>query len=451
MTNKLKIAVVEKNPGLVGRLRKMFADSRVTNVPSIDHVLEGFESEIHDILIITSAAFKAGQISGVELLEVIHAKSPRTQILFMVDRKDIKIAMKALKAGTYQYAKLPIPDEELKLLIETAIEQRPEYEARAQLKPGLKTTKLEQLVGSSAAMQDVYRQVRQAAATDMPVLLTGETGTGKDLTAQAIHNRSNRNEGSYIAVNLGALPTELVASELFGHEKGAFTGAVEQYRGKFELAHEGTVFLDEISTIDEKIQVSLLRLIEQKKFHRLGGRRAITSNARLITATNENLSRAIKQGIFREDLYYRLDVFRIDVPPLRERWGDIPLLIDEFTKRYNQSFNKNIMGIAPECITLLESYDWPGNIRELKNVIQRAVLVCQGDVILPEHLPPRFNPDKSKSGKVSFDIGSTLAEVEREMIVRTLNDTANNRKRTAEILGICRRALYNKMKKYGIA
>ncbi len=355
-----------------------------------------------------------------------------------------------MKAGTYQYTKLPITDEELRLLIETAIEQRPEYEAQAQLKPALKTTKLEQLVGSSAAMQDVYRQVRQAAATDMPVLLTGETGTGKDLTAQAIHNRSNRNEGPYIAVNLGALPTELVASELFGHEKGAFTGAVEQYKGKFELAHSGTVFLDEISTIDEKIQVSLLRLIEQKKFHRLGGRGSITSNARLITATNEDLSDAIKQGIFREDLYYRLDVFRIDVPPLRERWGDIPLLIDEFTKRYNKSFHKNIMGIAPECITLLESYDWPGNVRELKNVIQRAVLVCQGDVILPEYLPPRFNPEKSKSGKVSFDIGTTLAEVEREMIVRTLNETANNRKRTAEILGISRRALYNKMKKYEI-
>jgi len=450
MVHKFKIAVVEKNPGLVGRLRNMFADGRVANVPSIDHVLESFESEIYDILIITSAAFKAGEVSGIELLEVIHAKSPQTQILFMVETKDIKIAMKALKAGTYQYTKLPITDEELRLLIETAIEQRPEYEAQAQLKPALKTTKLEQLVGSSAAMQDVYRQVRQAAATDMPVLLTGETGTGKDLTAQAIHNRSNRNEGPYIAVNLGALPTELVASELFGHEKGAFTGAVEQYKGKFELAHSGTVFLDEISTIDEKIQVSLLRLIEQKKFHRLGGRGSITSNARLITATNEDLSDAIKQGIFREDLYYRLDVFRIDVPPLRERWGDIPLLIDEFTKRYNKSFHKNIMGIAPECITLLESYDWPGNVRELKNVIQRAVLVCQGDVILPEYLPPRFNPEKSKSGKVSFDIGTTLAEVEREMIVRTLNETANNRKRTAEILGISRRALYNKMKKYEI-
>jgi len=269
-------------------------------------------------------------------------------------------------------------------------------------------------------MQDVYRQIRQAAVTDMPILLVGETGTGKDLAAQAIHEKSERKDGPYVAVNLGALPSELVGSELFGHEKGAFTGAIGQRVGKFEEAQDGTVFLDEIATIDAKVQVSLLRLIEQKTFHRLGGKTTIRTNARLITASNQNLTDLVESGRFRKDLFYRLDVFRIALPPLRDRGGDVVLLIDGFLKRFNRSFQKNIVGVAPECISLLESYDWPGNIRELKNVIQRAVLVCEGEVLLPDHLPPRFRPGKPAPTKVAFEIGTPLQEVEREMIVRAL-------------------------------
>jgi len=309
---------------------------------------------------------------------------------------------------------------------------------------------LEELHGRSERMQMVYRQIRQAAETDIPVLLTGETGTGKDLAAQAIHAKSARSQKPYVPVNLGALPPELIASELFGHEKGAFTGAVEQRKGQFELAHGGTVLLDEIGTIDEKIQVSLLRLIEQKKFHRLGGRKTIATDVRPIAASNEDLRDAVERGTFREDLYYRLDVFHIVMPPLRERQGDIPLLIEEFLRRYNEKFQKRILGIAPACISLLESYDWPGNVRELKNVIQRAVLVCTGEVLLPRHLPPRFRPDRPVRPKVSFKVGTPLDEVEREMVVRALAQAKNNRTRAAELLGISRRALYNKMRKHGI-
>lgn len=299
-------------------------------------------------------------------------------------------------------------------------------------------------------MQKVYQQIRQAASAEIPVLLIGETGTGKDLAAQAIHQRSARSGGAYVPVNLGAIPSELVASELFGHEKGAFTGAVQRYIGKFEQANHGTVFLDEIDAIDEKVQVSLLRLIEQKKFHRLGGKKAQTVDIRLIAATNADIEDLVEGESFRDDLFYRLDVFRISMPPLRRRRGDIPLLIEAFVERYNASFSKNIERIAPACIQAMEAYDWPGNVRELKNVIQRAVLVCDGPEILNRHLPPRFQSAQPSRPTVTFEIGTSLEAVEREMVVRALAAAGNNRTRAAELLGISRRALYNKLKKHRI-
>jgi transcriptional regulator with PAS, ATPase and Fis domain len=308
----------------------------------------------------------------------------------------------------------------------------------------------EQMVGSSEAMQKVYRQIRQAAATDIPVLLIGETGTGKDVVARSIHRRSDRSGGPFFAVNLGALPRELVASELFGHKKGAFTGATEQRRGKFELADEGTIFLDEIASVNEKVQVSLLRLIEHKQFQRLGGRKTIAADARLIAASNQDLADEVESGTFRRDLYYRLDVFRITLPPLRQRTGDVPLLIEEFLRRYNAQFDKNVRGVSPECVGLLESNEWSGNVRELKNVIQRAVLVCEGEVLLPEHLPPRFMDKEVRQPEVTFEVGTGLDEVEREMIIRTLEHVHDNRTRAAELLGISRRTLYNKLDEYRI-
>jgi len=448
----IKIMAVDKGADLPNRLKSLFSKSaaEIFRESSLDRVLERFEHESFDVLIVTASAFKAGQVDGIELLEVIAHNSPMTQVLFLAETRDIRTAMSALKAGTYQYAKLPIGDEELRLLIETSVAKRPAYGANLLLKAKGGKIKFEQLIGRSAPMQNIYQQIRQAAATDIPVLLLGETGTGKDLTAQAIHEQSSRGKESFVVVNLGALPTELVASELFGHEKGSFTGASEQHAGKFEQADKGTIFLDEIESIDEKVQVGLLRLIEQKTFHRIGGRRAISSNARIIAATNQNLLESVRKGTFREDLYYRLDVLRIVMPPLRERQGDISLLIGEFLKRFNRIYQKNILGIAPECIGLLETYNWAGNVRELKNVIQRAVLVCNGDVLLPEHLPSRFRAERPSCPVVNLRVGTALREVEREMIVRALAVCKNNRTKTAELLGISRRALYSKLARHGI-
>ncbi len=450
--NRTRIIALDKKADLAERLRRLLAKDgiEVRCESSIDGVLERLVAERYDVFVMTSTAIKAGQTDRVELLEVIAASSPATQILFLVEPRDTAIAKSVLKGGTYQYARLPMSDSQLRLLIKTTIGQRPMYEANRSLDGRKDEVRFQKVVGKSKSMEDVYRQIRQAAATDIPILLIGETGTGKELAAQAIHEQSERSKGPYIAINLGALPSELVGSELFGHEKGAFTGAIERREGKFEEARNGTIFLDEIGTIDAKVQVSLLRLIEQKTFHRLGGKATIRTDARLIAASNQNLLELVEHGRFRKDLYYRLDVFRIVMPPLRQRGGDIVLLIDEFLNRFNRSFKKHIMGVAPECVSLLESYDWPGNVRELKNVVQRAVLVCEGEVLLPDHLPPRFRKGKPAVPKVSFEIGTPLEEVEREMIVRALAATQNNRKHAADLLGISRRALYNKLQKHNI-
>lgn len=446
------IIAVDRRRDIGDRVRRLLPSDgvRVDWVSSIDLVTDRFEEDSYDVLLITSSAFKAGSADGIELLEVINTRSPTTEVIFLAASDDIRTAMAALRAVSCQYVKQPASDEELRSVIQLAIESRPPRPETEVLKPQAKRPRFEKMVGQSRSMQAVYRQIRQAAATDVPVLLLGETGTGKDLAAHAVHNQSERSDGPFVAVNLGALPVELVASELFGYEKGAFTGAREARPGRFEQARKGTILLDEIGTIDEKVQVSLLRLIERKRFHRLGARRERQADVRIVAASNEDLEDAVRRGRFREDLFYRLDVFRIDLPPVRERQGDIPLLVDEFLRRYNQQFDKHVAGIAPDCLALVENYDWPGNVRELKNVVQRAVLVCEGEILHTRHLPPRFRPERPVRGKVTFEVGTSLDEVEREMIVRALDETGNNRKRAAQLLGISRRALYNKLHKHDI-
>lgn len=309
------------------------------------------------------------------------------------------------------------------------------------------------IIGKSPQMKKVFRQIRQAASADIPVLLIGETGTGKDLAAQAIHKLSERHNGPYIPVNLGSIPSELTASELFGHEKGAFTGANSRFVGKFEQSDGGTIFLDEIDSISEKVQISLLRLLEQRQFNRIGGKRSIRTDTRLIAATNADIDDLL-EGEFRNDLFYRLDVFRIQLPPLRNRKSDITLLVKNFLAMYNRKLDKRIGGFDPDCITAFKRYDWPGNVRELKNVIQRAVLVCDVAEITQEHLPPRFrsmNPDNSDGiDWVSCPVGTSLDEMERRMIVAALAAADDNRTRAAELLGISRRAIYNKLKKHDL-
>ncbi len=489
-----RLMVVSPDAALKHRMEALFrGEAQVVWEPDIDQVLGRFSERRYEVMVLTSDAFRVGEQDGIDLLGLIGARSPETRILLLARDADIPQAIASLKAGNYQYARLPVSDQELGLLVRAALEQTGvglEQGPLSEVAGRAEDHQFGEILGRSPAMEAVFRQVLQAAATDIPVLLQGETGTGKDLVARAIHRQSARRDQPFIPVNLGALPSELVGSELFGHERGAFTGATERREGKFELGHGGTVFLDEIDTIEERVQVSLLRLIEQKRFFRLGGKKLILADVRLVAATNENLPELVRTGRFREDLFFRLDVFSIFLPPLRERYGDFLLLMENFIQHYSQAQGKPIRGISPDCVELMESYDWPGNVRELKNVIQRAVLVCDGELLLPQHLPPRFRrehpvlsaglppadpgdqepapgleaaaerapvPDRGPAAvagsaqTVAFRVGTPLEDVEREMILHTLQATENNRKQAARLLGISRRSFYNKLKKYNIS
>ena len=304
-------------------------------------------------------------------------------------------------------------------------------------------------------MLEVFQSIIDAASADVPVLITGETGTGKDLVAGAIHNRSRRKDKPFVAVNTGAMPAELIASELFGHEKGAYTGAIAARKGSFELADGGTIFLDEISTMDEKCQVSLLRVLETKTFRRVGGERDIRVDVRVIGATNENLEAAIKNNRFREDLYYRFDVFRINLPPLRDRPGGLRVLSQHFLAQFGQMYKKDLRSVSADALRCLESYSWPGNVRELKNVIQRAVLVAEDEELTPDLLPARIrnageSDRESLLASLPIHIGMTLEAAEKEFIAMTLASAAGNKKKAASILGISRRTLYDKLKRHGL-
>ena len=447
----IKIVVIEQGKTIFEQVQKIFTAQNIDLRFSEDlsEFLPELLSQHVDILLLTADIFRTQKESQLSALEKIALQHPKTQILFLVAENQIHLANQILKAGAYHYARLPVSNEELKLLIESALHNQPKIANESSAEMGSRN-RLGEIIGSTAVMQRVYEQIIQAAKADIPVLLLGETGTGKDLVAQTIHRMSERSEYPYLAVNLGALPNPLVASELFGHEKGAFTGALKQHIGVFEQGSNGTVLLDEIDTIDEKIQVSLLRLIEQKRFTRLGGRKDIQSHARLISASNGDLEELIELGSFRSDLFYRLDVFRITLPALRDHISDIPLLLEELLVKYNLIYKRNITGVSDDCLDALMNFEWPGNIREFKNAVQRAVLVCDDTKLQIEHLPPRFHASRDDHQKVSFKIGTPLHEIERDMIVRTLAATNNNRKKTAELLGISRRALYNKLDKYNL-
>ena len=308
------------------------------------------------------------------------------------------------------------------------------------------------ILAVSLAMRSVLQQITEAAAEDIPVLITGETGTGKDLVAAAIHKRSKRKGSPYLAVNMGAIASELVASELFGHERGAYTGATDSRAGFFEQAHGGTIFLDELTTTDEKTQVSLLRVLETQTLRRVRGEKDIKVNVRVLAATNQDIEQAVREGRFREDLYYRLDVFRIHIPPLRERRGGVSLLTDHFISRFDDLYRKDIRVVSPQTYRLLRRYPWPGNVRELKNVIQRAVLLAKSSELTPDLLPSRIREiDGSSTGDVTqppIQVGMTLADTEREFIKMTLASVSGNKTKAASILGISRRALYNKLKRF---
>lgn len=449
----VKLLVVETSDAIQRVLQKRppSLNTTIDVVRTIDAILDQFAQTTYDVMLWDLQTVTDNARYGLELLKGLALDSPRTQVLVVANHDTVEVAISCLKAGAWHYVQAPVHAKDLWALIDVAVEKQPALGENKLLETQQLTYKFDNIVGSCDLMQTVYKRIQEAAAADVTVLITGDTGTGKDLVAAAIHRHSLRQEKPYLAVNTGAMAPELIASELFGNEKGAFTGATTAKPGHFEQAHGGTIFLDEISTMDAKTQVSLLRLLETQAFRRLGGRKTIKVDVRLIAATNEDLGEAVARGAFREDLFYRFDVFRIGLPPLRERQGDILVIAREFVSQFNGTYNKTVEEIDPEAAHVLERYPWPGNVRELKNAIQRAVLIARGQVVTADLLPDRIRGSDGLPAVASlppFQPGMTLSAVEREHIANTLASTGGNKKRTAEALGISRRALYNKLERY---
>jgi DNA-binding NtrC family response regulator len=361
-----------------------------------------------------------------------------------------------LKISNYRYIPRPIDINNLCDFIRTVVRRQPQAENLLACPEIRVLSEFEGIIGISLPMRDVFQRIVEASSADIPVLITGETGTGKDLVAAAIHNRSKRKTKPYIPVNTGAIAAELIASELFGHEKGAYTGAIERRQGFFEQADGGTIFLDEISTMDEKAQIGLLRILETQTFRRVRGDKDLRVDVRVIAATNEDLQQAIEQKRFREDLFYRLDVFHIKLPPLRERPGGVSLLTNHFVVVFNELYNKRVKMVSPDAYRCLRRYQWPGNVRELKNVVQRAVLMTPGEELTLDLLPERVRASLPASAPSASEANAhvqpvmTLRDMERQCIVTALTASQGNKKEAAVQLGISRRALYSKLKKHGL-
>jgi DNA-binding NtrC family response regulator len=407
----------------------------------------------YDVLVWDVGASETEQSKGIDVLHLLSRLSCKTYVIVIADPESESFSQHQFRANAHRTFTRPVADEQIYEAVSLALRQQLTPPTDAIHQDSIAPLELEGMLGISLPMQEVFKRTIEAASEDISVLITGETGTGKDMVATAIHKHSRRRNGPYVAVNTGAMPRELTASELFGHERGAFTGAMESYKGRFEEAHGGTIFLDEISTIDDKAQVSLLRVLETKTFRRVGGARDICADVRIVAATNENLEEAVQQKRFREDLFYRLDVFHIHVPALRDRPGSIALLTNHFVPHFNLIYKKSVRAVAPETWSLLRGYSWPGNVRELKNVIQRAVLMATANELTADLLPLRIRnavnlQAHDDSQTLPVHAGMTLNAVERELIRMTLASTRGNKKEAAEKLAISRRTLYDKLRKH---
>ncbi|MEK6572584.1 MAG: sigma-54 dependent transcriptional regulator [Bacteroidota bacterium] len=438
------ILIVDDEFSVRDSLSRWFKEDgyRVAAAENAAEALKKMQEQPWDITLVD---IKMPGMSGLELQRRIKEIDKNIVVIIITAYASVESAVQALKEGAYDYVTKPVDPDDLSHLIQNAIKQRALAAENILLRTKIEElSKTGEFIGESPQMKKVMELVRTVAQTDATVMIRGESGTGKELVARAIHNNSNRRYFPLIPVNCGSIPEGLLESELFGHEKGAFTGAQYRRKGKFEMANGGTIFFDEIGNLDMKLQVDLLRVIEAKQFTRLGGEQVISVDFRVICATNKNLEKVVEEGTFREDLYYRLNVFSIFLPPLRERRSDLPLLAQHFLQQYSLSMSKNITAISPEALDLLIRYDWPGNVRELQNAIERAMVVGKPPCIRVEDLPFQLN------SRPKLPEADSLAEVEKEHIINILDRTSWNITRAAEILKIDRVTLYNKIEKYGL-
>jgi two-component system response regulator AtoC len=397
-------------------------------------------------------------MDGLTLVQRAQAHYPQLVSVLLTAYGNVQVAVEAMKRGAYDFLTKPVNLDHMELLLERAIQSRDMAHENAQLREELDSRfGMENLIGQSVAMHRLFETVRQAAPSQATVLIQGESGTGKELVAHAIHRLSTRASGPFVAVHCAALASGLLESELFGHEKGAFTGAAGMREGRFEKADGGTLFLDEIGEIDASVQVKLLRVLEEQTFERVGGDKSIKVDIRLIAATNRDLRKMVDDGEFREDLYFRLDVVGILLPPLRQRADDVALLANHFVQQFAEKNGRDVEGISPEASQILMAYDWPGNVRELRNTVEKMVVLSRGPRLTVRDVPSEIRlaavgEGRSRTSEPAGAVavtGSSLADSERAMILKVLREVGGNKSRAASQLGISRRTLYRKLEQYG--
>ena len=410
--------------------------------------VEALESTPVDVML---TDLRMPGVDGMGLLRRALSLTNPPMCIMMTAYGSIENAVQAMQVGAYHYITKPVNLDELELVIQRALNSRRVEAENVNLRELIdQKYGLENIIGQSAPMRQVFETVQQVALSRATVLISGATGTGKELIAKAIHNLSPRKNGPFIAVHAAALPTSLLESELFGHEKGAFTGAVERRIGRFELADGGTLFLDEVGELEPQIQVKLLRVLEERAFERVGGAKTLQVDVRLVAATNKDLKKLVSEGKFRDDLFYRLSVVTVDLPPLRERRDDIPLLVKSFLDEFSRENGKQVHELTPEAMNLLLAYDWPGNVRELRNAIEQMVVLARGERLTVRDVPAaiRGGADLTKINVVRA--GMTVEDAERQLIVQALKETDGNRTKAAQKIGVSRRTLHRKLKVYGL-
>jgi two-component system, NtrC family, response regulator AtoC len=448
----VRILIVDDEPDTLILLREIMEKENyeVRTTTDSQMALDTF-SEIHPDIVLSD--IQMPHVDGLALLADIRRRNPFTQVILLTAYGSLSTAVEGIKAGAFDYLSKPFSLEEIRAVVRRAIEHKHTLELVQPPPPACfsKVSEINQIQGQSPSMVVVYKLVARVAPTESTVLIHGETGTGKELIARAIHSNSLRNQGPFIAVDCGTLSENLLESELFGHERGAFTGALAMKRGLLESADHGTCFLDEIGDISPNLQAKLLRVLQEHEIRRVGGMGSIKVDVRIIAATNKNLKQLVENGKFREDLFYRLNVVAIHLPPLRERREDLPTLIQYFLGKYSQMNNKPVQGVHPQALTFLIQYQWPGNIRELEHTIERAVVMTPHSVIMPHDLPLAVVTASSAAAQpASTATWKTLEELEREQVVKVLDAQMGDEHRTAEILGIHRKTLQRKLKEYGM-
>lgn len=408
--------------------------------------LKAFQSRAFDMVILD---YRLPDITGMDILFEIKKENTTVPIVIMTSFNDIRTAVKAIKSGAFEYITKPVNPEELLMIVQQALKKEKKADVVSQ--PNGATHFVE---GNSAISKQLYDFVRLVAPTNMSVLIEGESGTGKENVARMIHQLSPRANGPFVAVDCGALSKELAGSELFGHVKGAFTGALVDKKGQFEAAHKGTIFLDEVGNLSYEVQVKLLRAIQERIIQPIGSNKEVKVDVRILTATNDDLTESVRKGEFREDLYHRVNEFKLKVPSLKERGDDFYEFLDYFRESANKELGRNVTGFDREVLALFEKYDWPGNLREMKNVVKRSVLLSDGNTIGLNTIPPEMLESVKNSVREHqapiYDLKALQEVQEREMIVKTLHEVRYNKSKAARILNIDRKTLYLKMEKYGI-